>query len=110
MMLLASSSELTDHNHNPYNTYTTRYYTEETMNTNQTENPSSLTTLTDGEVKNLYPGRTGVLEVEGLTINVKIVNARKRFGHLDFLITPTGGFGERWIQSNRIRVTEVNNV
>jgi hypothetical protein len=80
------------------------------MNTNQTQNPSSLSTLTEAEVRNIYPGRTGVLEVEGLTINVKIINARKRFGHLDFLVTPTGGFGERWIQSNRVRITRITEV
>jgi len=68
---------------------------------------SSLTTLTDSQIKDTYPGRTGVMDVEGLVIGIKIVSARKRFGHLDFLVTPTGGFGERWIQSNRVRLTEM---
>jgi len=73
------------------------------MNTENT--PTSLTTLTDNEVKTIYPGKIGNMTVEGLTVTVRIVNARKRFGHLDFLVTPTHGFGERWIQSNRITVT-----
>lgn len=65
---------------------------------------SSLTTLTDAEIKTIYPGRTGTLEVSGLNFHVKIVDARKRFGHLDLKIVPTQGNGERWIQSNRINI------
>jgi hypothetical protein len=72
-----------------------------------TKDLSSLTNLTDVQVRAMYPGRTGVLEIEGFAINIRIKDARKRFGHLDFLVTPTGGLGERWIQSNRIKIHNV---
>lgn len=66
---------------------------------------TSLTNQTDEQVKRLYPGNKGTVEFDGLTFVVVIKDARKRFGHLDFLVTPEHGTGERWIQSNRVRLS-----
>ena len=49
-----------------------------------------------------FPGRTGTFEFDGLSFGVKIVKARLRFGHLDLLIAPTVGNGERWVEQHRV--------
>jgi hypothetical protein len=49
-----------------------------------------------------FPGRTGTFEFDGLSFGVKIVKARLRFGHLDLLITPSVGNGERWVEQHRV--------
>lgn len=46
--------------------------------------------------------RTGTIELDGLVVGIIVKKARVRFGHLDLLVTPQHGSGERWIESRRI--------
>jgi hypothetical protein len=49
-----------------------------------------------------FSGKIGLMDVDGLNFEVRIAGARVRFGHLDFLVTPVNGAGEKWIESHRI--------
>lgn len=58
----------------------------------------------DGRVDfDAYHGCEGTITTElGLVVPVKIVGARARFGHLDLLVTPVGGNGERWYERKNV--------
>lgn len=49
-----------------------------------------------------YVGQTGRFTVNGLTIQIKVQDARVRFGHVDLLLTPVAGNGSRWVESTRV--------
>lgn len=65
-------------------------------------------TPTKGDKPNLddYKGRTGTIAVDDLMVEVKIADARLRFGHLDLLVTPVAGSGERWVEQHRVEVAK----
>ena len=48
-----------------------------------------------------YKGEVGTVAMEGLTVGVKITDVRVRFGHLDLLVKPLNGSGERWVEQHR---------
>ena len=49
-------------------------------------------------------GKKGSLEVETMQVVVKILDLRRRFGHVDALVTPEAGKGEKWIALHKITV------
>jgi hypothetical protein len=51
-----------------------------------------------------YRGRVGLVNVDDLKVEVRVTDARLRFGHLDLLVTPVAGQGERWIEQHRIEL------
>ena len=51
-----------------------------------------------------YRDKIGMITVDDLLVEVKITDARLRFGHLDLLVTPVSGSGERWVEKHRISV------
>lgn len=51
-----------------------------------------------------YVGRIGYFEQDDLSFAVTVSKARLRFGHLDLLITPVSGSGERWVEQHRVRL------
>jgi hypothetical protein len=51
-----------------------------------------------------YEGLDAKIIVNKLEINVKIIKARKRFGHLDLLVIPTSGTGEVWVERKNIKI------
>lgn len=65
---------------------------------------SSTTTIPDLDS---YEGRTGKLSFDDLSFSVKIIKARLRFGHLDLLVSPATGEGERWVEQHRVSLDEL---
>jgi hypothetical protein len=53
---------------------------------------------------NAYRDKVGTLAVDDLRVQVRITDARLRFGHLDLLVTPVSGTGERWIEQHRVQI------
>lgn len=51
-----------------------------------------------------YKGLDAQIVVNKLTVNVKIVDARRRFGHLDLLVVPVSGSGEVWVERKNIEI------
>jgi hypothetical protein len=52
-----------------------------------------------------FTGKTGLMAIDGLNsfqFEVRVIGARVRFGHLDFLVAPVSGSGERWIEAHRV--------
>lgn len=47
-------------------------------------------------------GNTAVLEMDGMNIEVKILDTKQAFGRLDVLIEPVSGSGQRWVQCERL--------
>jgi hypothetical protein len=51
-----------------------------------------------------YVGKTGAIDAGGLTVAVKITDARTRYGHLDLYVTPVTGYGDRWVEYKNISI------
>lgn len=49
-------------------------------------------------------GKKGEIEFETMSIAVKILEIRRRFGHVDALVTPESGKGEKWIALHKVKV------
>jgi hypothetical protein len=61
----------------------------------------------DGKIDyKAYCGLTGSIKANGLTINVRIVDARRRYGHLDLQVTPIDGAGTVWVERKNIVINE----
>lgn len=57
-------------------------------------------------------GKRATLTVSGtkLGISVLIMDARTRYGNLDYLVKPVAGTGECWHQSDALRVLDTQPV
>ena len=55
-------------------------------------------------------GRHGLLAITGTTLEftVLILDARSRYGHLDYKVTPLAGAGETWHASTSLRILDTN--
>ena len=51
-----------------------------------------------------FVGQTGRIDLNGLSIQVKVQDARLRFGHIDLLLTPEAGDGQRWVEAKGVRL------
>jgi len=61
----------------------------------------------DGKIDyKAYCGLTGSIKANGLTINVRIVDARRRYGHLDLQVTPIDGADTVWVERKNIVINE----
>jgi hypothetical protein len=57
----------------------------------------------DGKVDtNAYLNLAGTISQDGLTIEVKTIGARTRYGHLDLEVVPVAGNGRRWVERKNI--------
>lgn len=59
----------------------------------------------DGKINlGAYKGKKGRIVENNLTINVKILEARTRYGHLDLKVSPIAGEGEVWVERKNIQI------
>ena len=49
-------------------------------------------------------GKIGVVALDELKFGVVIKDARVRFGHLDYLISPLNGDGVKWVEHHRVTI------
>jgi len=51
-------------------------------------------------------GQRGLLNITNTEIRIPVVilNVRQTFGRIDYQVTPIGGDGETWVQSNRVKL------
>ena len=69
----------------------------------ETPNPNRFARTPDGAIDfDAYRGHKGSYRVESLDVEILVLEARQRFGHLDLLITPIAGNGERWTELKNI--------
>lgn len=56
-------------------------------------------------------GKRALLSVAGssLVFEVEIVDARQRYGNLDYKVKPVGGSGEAWHQADGMKIVLDNN-
>ena len=64
--------------------------------------------MTSAEELKQNIGKTGTLTVSGspLRFTVLILDARSRYGHLDYKVTPVSGDGETWHADSNITVLD----
>jgi hypothetical protein len=51
-------------------------------------------------------GATALLRIEAFSVGVKVMDAKQAYGNTRYLVTPTNGQGEAWVDSSRITITE----
>ena len=63
-------------------------------------------TYTKQDVEKVNPksliGKSGLMTLDDLTVGVNIADARVRFGHIDLLVEPINGSGEKWVEKHRV--------
>lgn len=50
-----------------------------------------------------YIGKKGIMKVNGLEIDVKIIDAKFSYGNYRYLVTPVSGKGEVWIEKVTVK-------
>ena len=57
-----------------------------------------------GGIKTDLDGKAyGHLPCDGLIVDVQILDIRKVWNRIDYLVTPVQGTGEKWVDSIRVR-------
>lgn|GEM_PF-2335916 len=54
-------------------------------------------------------GREGMIQGNGLEISVIVRDVRLRPFVVDYLVEPTAGTGQVWVESNAVRILETGN-
>ena len=54
-----------------------------------------------------YKGLEGSISVQGMTISVKVTDARQCYGRLDLCVEPLHGKGSRWMEHRKVELSEV---
>lgn len=49
-------------------------------------------------------GKIGIVAMDELMFGVVIKDARIRFGHLDYLVEPLNGIGQKWVEHHRVEI------
>lgn len=42
----------------------------------------------------------------GLTIRIRVTDARSNYGNVQYLVTPVAGGGQAWVESRRVELEE----
>ena len=71
----------------------------------ETPNPDRFARTADGKIDfDAYRGLNATYRTGELDFEVTILDSRQRFGHLDLLITPAHGAGERWTEFKNLTI------
>lgn len=49
-----------------------------------------------------YSNRRGYIKMNTMSIGVDIIKARIRYGHIDLLVSPITGTGEKWMEIHKV--------
>jgi len=68
--------------------------------------------MTSAEELKQNIGKTGTLTVSGTALKfvVTVLDARSRYGHLDYKVRPIAGEGETWHASTAVKVLEIVDI
>lgn len=53
----------------------------------------------------VYNNRRGFINMNTLSVGVEIKQARVRYGHIDLLVTPITGTGEKWMEIHKVTLS-----
>ena len=71
----------------------------------ETPDSSRFARTPDGKIDfDAYRGLTATYRTGALDFEVTIIESRQRFGHLDLLITPHAGSGQRWTEFKNLSI------
>lgn len=62
--------------------------------------------MTAREAKQLLGSTGSLATLDGLTVDVKILDVREVYGRVDFLVTPVAGSGQVWKQAGNVKVSK----
>lgn len=51
-----------------------------------------------------YVNKTGLIAMDGLKVEVSIIDARRSWGKLQYEITPVNGEGRKWVDAERVKL------
>ena len=51
-------------------------------------------------------GRVGTMSIEDISVAVKVVAERFRYGRLDLQVKPLAGTGTRWVEFHNVQLTK----
>ena len=57
------------------------------------------------EIQDKYVGAVWALPVGDMTVNVRVLKVRNRFGNVDAHIIPMQGSGSQWVKADRLTET-----
>jgi|TARA_R110000751_G_scaffold261652_1_gene360923 hypothetical protein len=61
----------------------------------------------DGKINfDAYAGLTGTVVWANMTIDIIVVDARQRYGHLDLQVTPVSGHGFIWLERKNVHLID----
>ncbi len=61
----------------------------------------------DGKINfDAYRGLTGTITWADMVIDIAVVDARQRYGHLDLQVTPISGHGFIWLERKNVHLFE----
>ncbi len=71
----------------------------------ETPNPDRFACTADGKIDfDAYKGLHATYRTGDLDFGVTILDSRQRFGHLDLLVTPANGAGDRWVEFKNLTI------
>lgn len=53
-----------------------------------------------------FIGKIGTVNQGGLYVDVKVLDAKKSYGCIRFLVSPMAGSGEVWVSAERVRAMD----
>lgn len=53
-------------------------------------------------------GSNGQIFIDGLGVDVRIIDVRQAYGRTDYRITPIRGIGGAWVDSKRVSVGDIS--
>ncbi len=62
----------------------------------------TVTEIINGVAEKVDCKKTIMLRIDGLKVEVKIINIRKVWNRIDCLVTPISGNGEQWVALERL--------
>lgn len=69
----------------------------------QKPDPNKYARTADGKINfEAYKGLYASVTENGMVFDVRITDARQRFGHLDLLCVPVSGSGQRWVEHKNL--------
>jgi|TARA_B110000263_G_scaffold151031_1_gene131081 hypothetical protein len=71
----------------------------------ETPDPDRFARTADGKIDfDAYKGLNATYRTGDLDFEVTIVDSRQRFGHLDLLVEPKSGAGDRWVEFKNLTI------
>ena len=59
-------------------------------------------TFTAKELQKVLNAHATLKSSDGMTFEVRVLDARQVFGRIDYLVSPVTGYGTQWVSADRV--------